>query len=126
MKVRSGFVSNSSSASFVVMTTFEAHEKALERLNDQQAAFIRQLVSIKDMAGQKIVCHGGRDRDGAQYTFGNAYGADQTGEYPNEWFDHSCACGTRGNLKQEVRGALFAYEQALRDLGCYMMMGLPG
>lgn len=126
MKVRGGFVSNSSSASFVVMTTFQAHERALERLTDQQSAIIRQLVSIKDMGGQKLVAHGGRDQDGSKYTFAHTICADQVGTYPKEWFDFSCPkCGNRGNLNQTVRGAIFAYEQALRDIGCYMMMSLP-
>jgi hypothetical protein len=43
MKIRTGFVSNSSSSSFVMLATVENHEKALESLNDLQRAIINAM-----------------------------------------------------------------------------------
>ena len=44
MKIRSGFVSNSSSSSFVIVVLKEAHENALKQMTPYQSDVIGQLI----------------------------------------------------------------------------------
>lgn len=46
MKLRNGFVSNSSSSSFFLVTTRENHFLALEKLSQQAATFIKEVAGI--------------------------------------------------------------------------------
>lgn len=44
MKIRNGFVSNSSSSSFVLMTSVENHERAMSELNEKEQKFISAMM----------------------------------------------------------------------------------
>lgn len=54
MKTRLGFISNSSSSSFVIVLTDDAFEKALLSLNDNDAKIIKCIVKSKTLFGQKV------------------------------------------------------------------------
>jgi hypothetical protein len=45
MKTRNGFVSNSSSSSFVIVTSKDEHEKALKKLSEEQKSLIENSFS---------------------------------------------------------------------------------
>lgn len=56
MKIRSGFVSNSSSSSFVGFTTVEEHNKAIKKLSEEDRNFIEKLpLPIVEKFGQKFI-----------------------------------------------------------------------
>lgn len=44
MKVRMGFVSNSSSSSFVIVTSVENHERVIKQLNDLEKAVVNAMM----------------------------------------------------------------------------------
>ena len=54
MKVRSGFVSNSSSSSFVCIATRESHEKAMAKLNEKDRQLVEQCVSFKKFGNEEL------------------------------------------------------------------------
>jgi len=57
MKVRSGFVSNSSSSSFVLVTSVENHERVLGELTEYERA-VAEAMAVKEtqtLFGKKIV-----------------------------------------------------------------------
>ena len=55
MKTRPGFVSNSSSSNFTLVTTKEVHETALSLLSTQAADIIRQIAGIKKIGSTEVV-----------------------------------------------------------------------
>ena len=55
MKIRNGFVSNSSSSSFVMLVTKEAHEKALKELTAYQKAVIDKITYEETLFGREAV-----------------------------------------------------------------------
>ena len=59
MKIRMGFVSNSSSSSFVIITTKENHERVLSAMTEQQREVIGQIVVSKKFLDRDIVYLGG-------------------------------------------------------------------
>lgn len=60
MKIRNGFVSNSSSSSFVVLTSIENHERAMEKLSEYERAVVDKIMYVrKDQLFGKTVMVGG-------------------------------------------------------------------
>jgi hypothetical protein len=57
VKTRSGFVSNSSSTSFMIVCKEEDHKKALEKLHPYYVEWIRQMLTPKEQkfAGQDVL-----------------------------------------------------------------------
>ena len=56
MKIRCGFVSNSSSSSFSVVVTVKAHEAALFELADRERAIVTTIMSVKqELNGMPVV-----------------------------------------------------------------------
>jgi hypothetical protein len=101
MKVRNGFVSNSSSNSFVIITTKENHEKTLSNLHPFAAAVIRAIVSQKDHKfGKDLVYIGTLDTPSGSVTFDDL-DIDFDGEKPDRY---------------EVDGDYVAFEEYKDDL----------
>lgn len=91
MKVRTGFVSNSSSSSFVVVTTKENHEKALAECHPYVQAVVKKVASHGEFLGRNIVHFGDLQLMGGEsYTWGDFY-LEWDGETPvDEWGDSLC------------------------------------
>ena len=69
MKIRSGFVSNSSSSSFLLMTTKENHEKAFEQLSPYEKAVIKAIVCYGSFLEKKVAYIGDLCPMDYSYTF---------------------------------------------------------
>ena len=78
MKIRTGFVSNSSSSSYVLVVTKEAHNKAYEQLSDYDRSVVNFLTSSKEqnLAGTEVVILGTFDTNGSSIydAFREGYG----------------------------------------------------
>jgi hypothetical protein len=55
MKIRNGFVSNSSSSSFVIISRLEDHNEALKQLKPMQRKMIENAIAKKPVGGE-ILC----------------------------------------------------------------------
>lgn len=87
MKIRSGFVSNSSSSSFVGWTTPQEHKKALEKLSPKEKDFIQTLpFPITHKFGMnfvELICEQYEDAGSIQ----GIQIEDLVGETPEGWTD---------------------------------------
>lgn len=68
MKVRNGFVSNSSSSSFVLITTKENYEKAKAAATPYQIAVAEAMKSDEKLAGMDVVLFGTWNSHGCGWT----------------------------------------------------------
>jgi hypothetical protein len=55
MKTRLGFVSNSSSSSYVIVTTKKAHEAAIKQMDPDKAETMQKAVAFKKMGNEEMV-----------------------------------------------------------------------
>jgi len=74
MKTRTGFVSNSSSSSFVVLTTKENHEKVMAELHEYAQDVIKSVLQETKLFGKDMVYIGDLERmDGSAYVLGDDF-----------------------------------------------------
>lgn len=70
MKIRNSFVANSSSSSFLVMTTKENHEHAMSNLHPYVQKVMEAICSSDQFVGKQVVYYGDLSTmDGYSYTF---------------------------------------------------------
>ena len=70
MKIRQGFVSNSSSSSFIVTTTIENHERALKNLSPYVKKVLKEMKGDKSKAfGKELISFGYYSDAGGNGTF---------------------------------------------------------
>ena len=70
MKIRNGFVSNSSSSSFLLMTTLENHNKTLEKLSKYEKAVMQQIINTRRFLGKEVAYVGDLSPMDESYLFG--------------------------------------------------------
>ena len=100
MKTRQGFVSNSSSSSFVCVVAKADHDAAFNMLTDAQKETLKGTFEDGEIGGLKIVAHGHMsDRGGYSSYSGGIY--SESADFDWEEFD----------------SAQTAYEKALKDAG---------
>jgi hypothetical protein len=106
MKTREGFVSNSSSSSFVVVATKDAHERALAKMKEEARKLVERSVSFKKFGTQNIVLAAGNFENEGGYCHSQYFskvdkkakgmsdedaraekGDDNEDEYENPWTD---------------------------------------
>ncbi len=71
MKVRNGFVSNSSSSSFVIAVKKDVHEKVLKQLTEYEKDVIEQIAEKDTIFGIDVYTIGDLDVHGDCYLFGD-------------------------------------------------------
>ncbi len=88
MKIRNSFVSNSSSSSFVLITSIKNHNKALEEFDEKERKMIGYLMekSTRKLFGRDIVV--GEDISTENYS--TLYNEDIPEEYHDDIFDVWC------------------------------------
>ena len=69
MKTRTGFVSNSSSSSFVVVATEDAHNKALAKLSKEQQEIVLQATAFKKFGDQRMALLSGHFENEGGYCY---------------------------------------------------------
>jgi hypothetical protein len=70
MKIRAGFVSNSSTSSFVVCTTLKNHNRAMQNLSLYAQFVVGKVVEFKKIGGMDIVLWGEMDAgDGCEWQY---------------------------------------------------------
>ena len=67
MKMRHGFVSNSSSSSFTLITTEEEHQKIVDAMTEEHQKFVPHLVGYATLGKQKIVVF--QDNSGEMFDY---------------------------------------------------------
>jgi len=72
MKIRNGFVSNSSSSSFVIAVKKDVHEKVLKQLTEYEKDVIEQIAEKDTIFGIDVYTVSDMtDMDGNSWTFGD-------------------------------------------------------
>lgn len=87
MKVRNGFVSNSSSSSFVIAVKKEVHEEVLKQLTEYDKDIIEQMAEKDTIFGTDVYTIGALDVHGDCYSFGDLDMNEETkdGESESPW-----------------------------------------
>jgi hypothetical protein len=69
MKIRNGFVSNSSSSSFVLLVDKKVHDKVFETLTDYEKKIISQISEVTNAFGCEVIEIGDLNPNDCSYTF---------------------------------------------------------
>ena len=89
MKLRTGFVSNSSSSSFVVLTTKENHDAVMAKMDDYAKVVVASVMEEKKFAGipcVQTVNHFGNY--GVDFWNNHIIKWDRTKELPEDYIDN--------------------------------------
>lgn len=80
MKIRNGFVSNSSSSSFVIAVKKEVHEEVLKQLTGYEKAIINDISQQDTIFGVEVFIIGDLDVHGCSYIFEDLSDYEEAGE----------------------------------------------
>ena len=110
MKFRKGFVSNSSSSSFVLVITKSAHERIMSRLHDYVKAVIEEMEPKEDIfMGSDVLAFSTFSDQGGYGTFDDI-SPEYEGEIPiGEWDDEMSPYEAWDVYKEEAK----------KEKGCY-------
>jgi len=88
MKTRNGFVSNSSSSSFVIVTSKENHERAMKALHPYVQDVVNQVIKYEKFLGQDVVYFGDLSVQGyGPITMGDEFDDTIDGKWDSELDD---------------------------------------
>lgn len=102
MKVRAGFVSNSSSSSFLFMTTKEIHDMVFQDLNDYEKKIIEEITDIGEFLGKEVVYVGDLNVMDYSRLFENLERSEDDKTDPHEAFDKYATLVRKKAGKSEV------------------------
>lgn len=102
MKNRYGFISNSSSTSFVCVSTVENHQKACVGLTPDELKIINAVVTIKRFGTQEVAIFD-YQQSGGYYDFGS-----KSKELEGLIHDQS------GLVLDDIKGVLWKYQEAIK------------
>lgn len=118
MKIRAGFVSNSSSSSYMIIIEKPTWEKAVATLNEQDQKLVRAWTGFANFAGTEVAVLGVYECDGEGYCRTRGFNLDV--EPPNPRFDPMEGCDEDDDYAREARMpsvALDQLKQAVQELG---------
>ena len=82
MKIRTDFVTNSSSSSFIILTTRENYYKVLEDLHPAYQALAKHMFKSTTAFGKK--CMTASTMDGNGWSWSEFFDFDYSGDYPDD------------------------------------------
>jgi hypothetical protein len=113
MKIRSDFVTNSSSSSFVVVSTKEQHDLAMEKLQKIQQCIIKYYGIVeKELGEELIITVNGATGDHSPFEYTNILDAAQ-----EVGFDEKITDENREELRDIAYEAFYNYKTEIKKLG---------
>jgi len=112
MKIRNGFVSNSSSSSFVIVSTKKSHDKVIAQLNQEDAIIIKNAVSFSKIGSEEVVVLAYHQYNGEYH----AYCICNSNINPSL---PECEGNDSYEFSEKINGILSDYELKIKDnKGC--------